>query len=70
MTLLCVYQADTRAEEIANLEEMRGYLHADETDLLELTNSTLEKLRSMSDEAFAALDLLPDFEPGALDDIG
>ena len=41
---------------------MRGYLGADETELLELTDSTLKKLSAMTDEAFAALDLYPDFD--------
>jgi hypothetical protein len=35
---------------------------ADETELLALTDSALEKLRRMSDEEYAKLDLFPDFE--------
>ena len=41
---------------------MRGYLSADETELLELTDSTLKKLSAMTDEAFAELELYPDFD--------
>ena len=33
------------------------------TELLELTGSALDKLRRMDDEQFAALDLIPDFDP-------
>ncbi|HBN83005.1 MAG TPA: hypothetical protein DDZ89_04110 [Clostridiales bacterium] len=38
---------------------------ADETELLTLTDSVLGKLRGMSDEEYAALDLLPDFDAEA-----
>lgn len=61
--LLCIYSGgETRLGTIAALEEMRGYLEPDETDLRDLTDSTLEKLRSMSDAAFDSLDLIPDFD--------
>ena len=41
---------------------MRGYLSAEETELLALTDSALGKLRGMSDTEYAALDLFPDFD--------
>lgn len=41
---------------------MHGYLGAEETELLSLTDSTLEKLQSMSDTEYAVLDLFPDFD--------
>lgn len=44
------------------LTEMRGYLSPEETELRELTDHTLEKLRAMSDEEFAELELCPDFD--------
>jgi len=44
---------------------MRGYLGAEETELLALTDSALGKLRDMSDAEYAALDLFPDFEEEA-----
>lgn len=60
--LVCIYSgAGTRQGTIAALEEMRGYLASDETELRELTDSALDKLRRMDDAAFAALDLIPDF---------
>ncbi len=61
--LLCIYSGgETRLGTIAALEEMRGYLEPDETDLRDLTDSTLEKLRHMTDAAFDSLDLIPDFD--------
>ena len=52
----------TRQELIEALTEMRGYLGTDETELLELTDSALAKLSAMTDEAFAELELYPDFD--------
>lgn len=63
-TLLCLYNsAGTRTGLIDALTEMRGYLEPDEAELRELTDSALDKLRGMDDAAFAALDLIPDFDP-------
>ena len=63
MNLMCIYNsAGTREGLIAALTEMRGYLGADETELLELTDSALSKLSAMTDEAFAELELYPDFD--------
>lgn len=61
--LICIYSSSgTRQETITALEDMRRYLEADETELLSLTDSTLNKLRNMDDAVFAALDLIPDFD--------
>jgi len=59
--LLSLYNTGDRAGTISALQNMRGYLEADETELKELTDSVLEKLTAMSDAAFEALDLMPDF---------
>lgn len=61
MNLMCLYNSGTRLELIDNLTDMRGYLEADETKLLELTDRVLDKLRRMNDQEFSALDLYPDF---------
>lgn len=61
MNLMCIYNTGTREGLIGALTEMRGYLEPDETELLMLTDSTLEKLSRMGDEAFDALELYPDF---------
>lgn len=58
INLMCIYDhAGTRAGLMAALTEMRGYLAVDETELRELTDSTLKKLAAMSDADYAALDL-------------
>ncbi|WP_277668597.1 transposon-transfer assisting family protein [Caproiciproducens galactitolivorans] len=61
INLMCIYNTGTREGLIAELEQMRSYLGAEETELLALTDSALGKLRAMSDEEYAALDLFPDF---------
>ncbi len=61
INLMCIYNTGTREGLIAELTEMRGYLGADEKELLSLTDSALDKLRLMSDAEYAALDLFPDF---------
>jgi len=53
LNLLFLYYADNRTEQISNLEEMRGYLREYETDLMQMTDGTLAKLRGMSDTEFA-----------------
>ena len=66
--LLCSYNPGTRQGAIEALTEMRGELSPDETDspdeteLLALTDSTLTKLRAMTDAEFDALELYPDFD--------
>jgi hypothetical protein len=62
INLMCIYNTGTREGLIAELMQMRGYLGAEETELLALTDSALEKLRNMSDTEYAKLDLLPDFD--------
>ena len=46
---------------------IRHYLAADETELRELTDSAIAKLRRMSDAEYDALDLFPDFEKEDMD---
>ena len=60
--LLCIYNPGIRQGAIEALTEMRGYLTPEETELRELTDSTLAKLRAMSDAEFAGLELYPDFD--------
>ena len=51
-----LYRRDTREQTITAMEEMKKVLQEDEQDLLKLTESTIRKLRSMSDEDFDAMD--------------
>ena len=60
--LMSLYNTGTRTGLIAALEEMRGYLATDETELRELTDSALMKLQAMSDAEFSQLELYPDFD--------
>ena len=63
INLLCIYSSSgTRQGLIDELTAMRGYLAADETELLALTNSALGKLRVMTDAEYAQLELYPDFD--------
>lgn len=65
VNLMCIYNTGTREGLIAELTQMRGYLGAEETELLSLTNSALGKLRNMNDEEYAELDLFLDFDDAA-----
>ena len=62
MNLMCIYNTGSRAGLIESLNEMRGELSAEETELMELTDSPLRKLQAMTDDEFAELELYPDFD--------
>ena len=63
LSLMSIYNSTgTRGGLIKELTEMRGYLAADETELLTLTNSALKKLNSITDAEYAELDLFPEFD--------
>ena len=60
--LMALYNSEgNRAALIAELTEVRGYLEADDSDILELINSTLAKLKAMTDADFDTLALFPDY---------
>ncbi|MGM9600737.1 MAG: transposon-transfer assisting family protein [Faecousia sp.] len=62
INLMCIYNTGSRIGLMESLTEMRGELSAEETELLALTDSALAKLRAMTDEEFAQLELYPDFD--------
>ena len=62
INLMCTYNTGSRTGLIEALNEMRGHLEPDETELRELTDSALGKLQAMSDAEFAELELFPDFD--------
>ena len=62
INLICIYKTDSRVSLIAELTQMRGYIGAEEAEMLTLTDSALVKLRHMSDAEYAALELFPDFD--------
>lgn len=61
MNLMCIYNGDSRKETIAAIEEMKGWLEPDERELFSLADSTLHKLRNMTDDDYAGMELFPDF---------
>jgi len=62
VNLMCIYNTGTRTGLMEELSSMRKYLEADETELRELTDSALAKLAAISDEDFAMMELVPDFD--------
>jgi len=63
INIICIYSgAGTRMGVIHALESMYCYLTNDEDDLRNLTDSTLQKLRNMTDEEYHSLDLYPVFD--------
>ena len=62
LNLMCIYSAGgSRTDLMEKITEMKLYLENDETELLALTESALNKLSKMSDEEFEKLELYPDF---------
>lgn len=61
MNLLCIYQKNTRIGTMDAITVMRHYLEQDETELLEMSDSLLDKLEQMSDEEFDEMEKFPDF---------
>ena len=62
LNLMAIYDTGTRKGLIAALETMRPHLEEDEVELRGLTDSVLQKLTALSDEEYAELDLIPDFD--------
>ena len=62
MNLMCFYNSGSRTDLIAALSALQEHLDADEVELLRLTDSVILKLTKLSDEAFEALELVPDFD--------
>lgn len=63
INLMCIYNPGTRIGLIEALENMTGYLTKEETELHELAESVITRLRAMSDSDFHMLQdsLVPDF---------
>ena len=67
LNLMCIYDTGSRMGLIEALSTMREQLEADETELLQMTDSAIKKLHCMSDDVFAALELFPDFNEEDMD---
>ena len=61
--LMAIYNTGTRQGLLEELTEMQSYISAEEKDLNKLTASAIRKLQEMSDDDYAALDLVPEFIP-------
>ena len=62
LNLMAIYNTGSREGLTEELKAMRVHLEEDETELRELTDSVLRKLADLSNEEYAALDLIPDFD--------
>ncbi len=62
LNLMAIYNTGSREGLIEELKAMRVHLEEDETELRELTDSVLRKLADLTDEEYAELDLIPDFD--------
>ena len=62
MNLMCIYNTGTKDGMIDALTAMRENLEPEEKELLDLTDSVLDKLEAMTDADFAELELFPDFD--------
>lgn len=70
LNLICIYDPGTRIGLIAEIKDMTTYLTPEETELKALADSVVEKLRSMTDEEYAALTCNTDFTFDEEDDHG
>ena len=62
--LMCIYNVGSRTDLLSELSQMKNHLEADETELLDLTKTVMDKLSAMSDTEFEniSVELIPDFE--------
>lgn len=60
--LMAICSTGSREGLIDKLVDMRSYLEPEEEELIALIDSAVGKLEAMTDEAFALLDLAPDFD--------
>ncbi len=56
VNLICIFAGESRSEVIEDIERALPYL--DDTDMAELSNRIIEKLRNMTDEEFEQLELI------------
>lgn len=62
--LICIYSTGSREDLISELSKMQTHLQKDETELLGLTYSVIDKLNVMKDDEFEdmILELVADFD--------
>lgn len=64
INLICIYNTGSREDLISELSKMQTHLQKDETELLGLTYSVIDKLNSMKDDEFedVIVELVADFD--------
>ena len=62
--LICIYNTGTRTDLLSELAEMKTHLGKVETELLELTQSVMDKITVMNDGEFDSItaELIADFK--------
>lgn len=60
MYLMMLYSPGTKSGLVEELKQMKKQLTPEETELCSMTDSTLAKLETMTDEEFERLNLYPD----------
>lgn len=62
--LMCIYNIGSRTDLLSELSKMKTHLEADETELLDLTKTVMDKLSAMNDREFESIadELIADFE--------
>lgn len=61
LNLMCIYDTGTRTGLIHELEKIAPELAADDAEMAELVQSTLNKLSAMTDLEYGELILVPDY---------
>jgi len=61
--LICIYNTGSRTGLLSELTQMKTHLEKDETELLELAQSVMDKITAMSDGEFDSVtaELIADF---------
>lgn len=62
--LICIYNTGSRIGLLSELTQMKTHLEKDETKLMELAQSVMDKITVMSDDEFENItaELIADFE--------
>ena len=60
LMLMSIYDEGSVSATVEALKEMRDHIDADQAELMEMTDAVLRKLENISEEEYAALDLIPE----------
>ena len=62
MNLMCIYDTGTRTGLIDAMSEMKKELAEEETELRDMTDSAIDKLKAMTEEECEKMEFCPDFD--------